>query len=258
MGGASLELTDSSGHSRLARCIKDPSSASLGILETVLCGTTTGADVNQANVSAANTARTTATKVLCVQVLDASGAVMGTTVSIADVTGVDGAAAPSKTMQAGGKDGAGNLQTFLAGTAGQLIIDLYSGLPGESVSDDWVKFCLQSHYKIPVAPTGPTTVTSLTTCLPFIDCTTFGPFWVFVYSNGAALTACNVEVSPDGTTGTPYPLTVKDADEIACQTLGSGLQGVAYKFTRGLQGSLRIQCNCATSTAVTVALVAQA
>jgi len=144
------------------------------------------------------------------------------------------------------------------GTAGDIYVSFQSARPGESVTDDWVKTCIQSHYKFVISPTGPTTVTALTTCLAFLDCSTYGAFWVFVYNNGAALTACNVDVSYDGTTGTPYPLAVKDADETACQTLGSGLQGVAYKFSAGLQGFLRIQCNCATSTAVTVALVAAA
>lgn len=173
-----------------------------------------------------------------------------------DAAATAGSATGTGATRIAGSDGTYD-RVVKTGAAGDVYVSFQSARPGESVTDDWLKTCLQSHYKPIVAPTGPTTVTTLTTCLAFLDCSTYGPFWIYVYNNGATLTACNVDVSYDGATGTPYTLTVKDADEIACQTLGSGLQGVAYKFARGLQGFLRIQCNCATSTAVTVALVAQ-
>lgn len=206
------------------------------------------------NVSRANATRSTADRVLLVQMIDAAGSVG---MNLSDVTAVDGATAAAKSILVGGKDGSGNQQDLLVGTAGQPLIDFYSNRPGEVTSDDWLKICHQSHVKVAPAASGPTAVSALTTCLGFVDCSTYGPFWVWIYNNGAARTACNIDVSYDGATGTPYTLTVKDADETACQTLGSGLQGIGYKFSAGLQGYLRVQCNCATSTNVTVALIGQ-
>lgn len=293
---ATMELQDINGKKRMAKCLLDPASAQLGYQEILVCGFN-GTAVSLADVSAANTARSTATNVMCVQVLDATGAVMSTTVSLASVTGTDGATAPTKSLliggkdggglhqdilvdtsgrQAcylqsagtvgaaaptianltGGKDGAGNLQAMLTGTAGQVLIDFYSNRPGEVTASDWVKMCLEYHLKVGPSATGPTAITTLTTALGPLDCSNYGPFWVYVYSNGAALTTCNVEVSPDGSTGW-YALSVKDADEIACGLLASGQVGVAYKFGRGLGGFLRVRLSTATATNATAWLVGQ-
>lgn len=125
---ATLELQDINGHTRLAKCLVDPSSNQLGYLETLLNGYN-GSAVNRADVSPANTARSTATQVLCVQVLDATGAVFsgGGAVTLANVEGADGATAPTNTLQVGGKDGSGNLQTFLTDASGNLSVILSGG-----------------------------------------------------------------------------------------------------------------------------------
>lgn len=250
---ATLELQDITGKKRMAKCLTDPASSQLGFQQILICGLN-GAAVNLVDVSAANAARSTATNVMCVQVIDATGAVMSTTVSLANVTGTDGAAAPARSLLVGGKDGAGNHQDLLVGTAGQLNIDFYSARPGESVSDDWVKQCIQSHMKIGPSATGPTAITTDTIALASLDVSTYGPFDIMVYSNGAALNACKVQVSPDGTTGWKT-LLVKDADETAAEACASGAVEIAYKFAAGWGGFLRVLLSTGTATNATVWLI---
>lgn len=205
------------------------------------------------NVSRANATRSTYDRVLLVQVIDAAGAVG---MNLSDVTAADGATAAVKSILIGGKDGVGNQQDALTGTAGQFLIDFYSARPGESVSDDWVKQCAQSHLKVAPASLGSTAVTTDTVVLGPIDVSTYGPFNVFIENSGAALTACKVETSPDGVDANSWSeLSVKDADEVRTETLSSPNGGIAYKFPDGWGGFLRVRCSTGTATNVTAKLI---
>jgi hypothetical protein len=211
-----------------------------------------------ANISKANATRSAADRVLVVQPVDASGNVIGgsgssgSAVDIVKIGGqtipASGDAAITKGMPLHVTDGTYS-RRLLGDSSGVPYSQPYTPPTFEDTTSGLAKVELNGRAKYQPTKTSTASFSSLTTTLAAIDMTAYGPFWVFVKNTSGtnALTACNVDVSPDSTSGW-YTLTVKDADETACQTLAANATGVAYKFTHGLQGWLRLQCNSAGTT----------
>jgi len=154
-------------------------------------------------------------------------------------------------------DGA-TLDMLQVGATGELQVTDVASRPGEDAANDRVKVKKVATETVYPAKTT-TTVDSLEDILASTEVLGYPNLSVFVKNTGAAaLTALNIEVSPDGTSWVTLP----DAPDAGTHMFQVGWSDTlaasaicVYSITSNSYRYLRVQANCATSTTVDAWLV---